>query len=147
MLIACSTILGFRLSDNIRKKIRICEELSNVCDEILLDLNFKVTPVLTLFENCVSSGRYAHLDFLSSEDIQTLSEIKSQLSRDENSELAYFLFHLGKTDLKSQKSLVSAFKDYIVRAKLKYIEEYNKNSKIYITFSVFGSVVFSIILL
>lgn len=147
ILIICSTALGFQLSDNIRKKIKICEELLNVCDDILIDLNFKVTPVLTLFENCIKNKRYDTLYFLSVEDIQNLSEIKSPLSKTENKELAYFLYSLGKTDLKSQINLINSFKEYIAQVKLKYIEEYKKNSKLYITFSLFGSIVFSLILL
>lgn len=147
ILIICSTALGFQLSDNIRKKIKICEELLNVCDDILIDLNFKVTPVLTLFENCIKNKRYDTLNFLSVEDIQSLSEIKSPLSKTENKELAYFLYSLGKTDLKSQINLINSFKEYIAQVKLKYIEEYKKNSKLYITFSLFGSIVFSLILL
>lgn len=118
-----------------------------MCDMLCLDLGYTVTPITQLLNKILLDERLKNLSFISSENIKSSKQVNSCLSGNENTEISQFLYSLGKSDIKSQISLIQGFKEYINSAEAEYNALYNKNSKLYISFGFFGGVVISLILL
>jgi len=133
------------LSENIRNKAVICRELIKLCDNLLLDLSYKITPAKQLLSDALKSPGTRHLTFISSDNISEKKLPSSALSKSENEELCEFLFMLGKSDVSTQKKLIEGFKEYINNSLKAYTEKYRKNSKIYVSFGVLFSALFSLI--
>ena len=140
-----STASGILLCDNSKKRIAICKELSALCDMFLMDLSYKITPVKELLENALCKDNIMHLDFISYDNITQQKEVKSLLSKEENNEISLFLFSLGKSDVNSQKKLISSFKEYINGVMESYSEKHKRNSKLYVTFGFFFGAVICLI--
>ena len=145
ILIISSSAAGFLLCENIRKKVRICRDLIKLCDYLSADLSYRITPAKQLLENALKCDNLNNIDFISCENIEKNLVVISPLSRSENSELSAFLYSLGKTDVSTQKKLISGFKDYISGAMKAYDEKLKRDSKIYISFGFFFGALFSLI--
>ena len=144
ILILSSTGLGLRLSNRIKHKIDICKELVSLCDDLMLDLNYKITPIEGLLEGKLADKN--KLDFINFECVKNRVEINSDLSDEENRELAGFLYSLGKSDVHSQLKLIGSFREFAEYSKNQYIQQYQKNSKVYISLGLFTGIVLSIVL-
>lgn len=112
---------------------------------LLFDLEYRITPAKELLENALCSENTGHLGFISSECLNEKKRIISPLSKSENSEISSFLYSLGKSDVNSQKILISSFKEYINYSLKTYSEKYKKDSKLYVSFGLFFGIVFSLI--
>lgn len=145
ILIFSSTMLGLLLSDSSKKRITVCSELASMCDMLLLDLDYRVTPVTELLKKTLKSETLRHISFISNENVMKKCKISSCLSKAENDELSGFLYALGKSDIKSQKRLISGFKEYIKNSQEIYSEKHRKDSKLYVTFGFFFGIVISLI--
>lgn len=145
ILILSSTGLGLRLSNRVKHRIQICRELVCLCDELMLDLNYKITPVAGLLDEKLTDKK--SLDFIDFECVKSRAEPKSDLSDDENRELGDFLYSLGKSDVNSQLKLIKGFRQYIDYSKNQYISQYQKNSKVYISLGLFSGIVLSLVLI
>lgn len=145
ILIISSTAAGLALCEKLKTKILICRELSSLCDSLLLDLEYRVTPARELLEKLLSSGKATHLSFISSDCLSAKRDILSPLSRSENEEISLFFYSLGKSDISSQKKLILSFREYINKAETAYSEKYKKDSKLYVSFGLFFGIVFSLI--
>ncbi len=144
-MILSSTGLGLRLSDRIKHRIDICRELVSLCDELTLDLNYKITPVMNLLQSKLIEKK--RLDFIDFECVKNKTEIKSDLSIEENCELSEFLYSLGKSDVNSQLKLINGFRQYIEYSKNQYTQQYKRNSKVYISLGLFSGIVLSLVLI
>lgn len=143
-MILSSTSLGLLLSNNLKTKICICSELSKLCDELSVDLNYNVTPVIRLFDEKISNK--SHLKFISTENIKSNALLNSNLSRDENRELSSFLYSLGKSDVTTQLMLINGFKQYIELSKNQYKKQYEKYSKLYLCYGAFFGIALTVVL-
>ena len=145
MLIASSTGAGLFLSNKSRKRMLVCRELISFCDGLLLDLNYRVTPAADLVEKVVFSRNLKQLKTVDREFIIRQKEFVSPLSQSDNEEISAFLFSLGKSDIKTQISLINNFKEYINCRLKEYTDKHNKDSKLYVSFGVFFGLIFSFI--
>ena len=145
VLIISSTAVGMRLSDNLKRKITLCRELLIFCDLLLLDLQYRVTPIRELLCSTLKNERIKHLSFISDDCITENTEIKSILSIRENQELSQFLYSLGKSDVPSQKKLIEGYKEYVNNSLKYYCERHKKDSRIYVSFGLFFGIVFSLL--
>lgn len=144
-MILSSTGLGLRLSNKIKHRIDICKELVSLCDELMLDLNYKITPIASLLQGKLTDKK--SLAFIDFECVKNRAEIRSDLSDEENGELSDFLYSLGKSDVHSQLRLIKGFRQYIEYSKNQYIHEYKRNSKVYISLGLFAGIVVSLVLI
>ena len=145
ILIISSTAAGLTLCERLRTKILICTELTEVCDSLLLDLEYRRTPAKELLNAALNSEKTKHLSFISSDCISVKTAVASPLSKRENEEISGFLYSLGKTDVNSQKRLISSFRDFISLSQKAYTEKYRKDSKLYVSFGLFFGIIFSLI--
>jgi hypothetical protein len=145
ILIISSGITGFLCCENIRNKVKICSELAKLCDFITADLSYRITPAKQLLESGIKGEGFKHLGFVSTDNIERKQTVNSPLSKDENGEISAFLYSLGKTDVSTQKALISDFKEYITNAMKAYDDKLKRNSKIYISFGLFFGALFSLI--
>ena len=113
ILIISATSVGVILCEKSKKKVVICKELMSFCDILLLDLDYKITPAKDLVDKALSSGKMPHIDFISAKNLSDKKQVDSILSKSENFEISQFMFSLGKTDVNTQKKLISGFKEYI----------------------------------
>jgi stage III sporulation protein AB len=100
-------------------------------------LDYKITPAIELVDSALCSENIRFLDFISGENLLSKKEVNSPLSKEENDEISQFLFMLGKSDVVSQKKLITGFKSYINNALEAYKAKYKKDSKIYASFGFF----------
>ena len=145
ILILTSTATGLYFSLNIKNKMDICRDLIKLCDTLLLDLDYKITPAPQLLKNALENSCITSLGFISENSLTKKTQVNSALSKSENEELSNFLFLLGKTDVNSQKKLISGFKEYAKNSLEKYTQKYKKDSKIYVSFGFFFACVLSLI--
>jgi stage III sporulation protein AB len=123
----------------------ICRDLIKLCDTLLLDLDYKITPAPQLLKNVLENSCITSLGFISENSLTKKTQVNSALSKSENEELSNFLFLLGKTDVNSQKKLISGYKEYAKNSLEKYTQKYKKDSKIYVSFGFFFACVLSLI--
>ncbi len=145
ILILTSTATGLYFSLNIKNKMDICRDLIKLCDTLLLDLDYKITPAPQLLKNVLENSCITSLGFISENSLTKKTQVNSALSKSENEELSNFLFLLGKTDVNSQKKLISGYKEYAKNSLEKYTQKYKKDSKIYVSFGFFFACVLSLI--
>lgn len=145
ILIISATSVGVILCEKSKKKVVICKELMSFCDILLLDLDYKITPAKDLVDKALSSGKMPHIDFISVKNLSDKKQVDSILSKSENFEISQFMFSLGKTDVNTQKKLISGFKEYINNSLNYYSERHKKDSKLYVSFGLFFGIVFSLI--
>ena len=145
ILILSSTGTGLFFSAEVKKKIMICKDLIRFCDIILVDFNYKITPAVELINSALNSEEIKHLGFISEDNVIRKKEVASVLSRSENEELSRFLYLLGKSDVKSQKQLVTGFKKYVVKMLEAYNEKFRKEAKIYGTFGFFFACILTLV--
>lgn len=142
-----STMLGYLLSDNSKKKVKICEELILLCDLLSAEIAFLKTPAVELLESALSSGEMSSLGFISPDCVKRRSVLKSPLSNEENERLSQLLFSLGKSDSDSQKKLISGFCEYIKVCAEKYRASHSKNSRLYVSFGFFFGALVSLLII
>ena len=147
VLILSTTALGLLSSEQSRRRVTVCRELVVFCEMLSLDIGFRATPVTQLADRLLRQPQLQHLDFLSLNHIKSRLPVPSCLSREENEELARFLFSLGKSDTKSQLALIASFRDYIEKAEEKYTEKHHRDAKLYVTFGFFTGTVISLMML
>ncbi|MBR3737748.1 MAG: hypothetical protein IKN26_03320 [Eubacterium sp.] len=145
ILIISTTGLGIYLSGKSKQKIIICRDLISLCDGLLLDLNYKITPAGELIESIVESRKLESLKFIGKNCLIRQKKIDSPLSDSDNKEVSSFLFMFGKSDVETQKKLVSNFRENINLSLKKYTDKHSKDSKLYITFGLFSGLIVSII--
>ncbi len=143
MLIASTSLAGLIRSSEMKRRITICDELIMLCDMLSLDIKYKKCTVYETLDKCALSS----LSFINSEFVKRERAVISPLSREENEALSRLLFSLGKSDAKSQLSMLESFKEYIKISREKYSNYYSRNSKICISFGVFSGLVTAVILL
>lgn len=143
-MIASSTGLGFHFFRVQKERVEICDELCALCDGLLIDLGYSVTPIKILVNNLCS--QYMHISFINEDFIENKSFVATRLNNTENEEISRFLYSLGKSDLQSQKNIVAGFKEYITQSKNKYKKEHDKNGKMYICFCSFSGIILSLVL-
>ena len=141
-----TTMTGFLLSKKLEKRVKICFQLSSLCDALLYDMSYRATPVCTLLQTLIKSESFAELSFISDENIKHEKEIVSCLKSAENKELSRFLYSLGKSDIINQKRLIEGFKTYILHSLDYYEQAKTKNTKLYITFGAFFGIVSALII-
>ncbi len=146
-LIISSTALGLLLSEKSKDRLIISRELLHLCDMIIIDLGFSVTPATKLLQKLLSDSSLRHLSFITEENIKKRLPVCSVLSASENEQISEFVYMLGKSDVKAQTKLVLSFKEYMKKTEEKYSEKYKKESKLYITFGFFSGVLVSLIFL
>lgn len=138
-----TTAIGFLFSQRARTRVEICTELLQLCDLLILDVSFINTPLTEL----INGFSFKYLDFLTIDNIVKKRCIKSPLTSDENREISTFLYSLGKSGPESQKTLIKGFKEYVNHLMSKYTAEYEKNSKLYLSFGFFSGALISLVLI
>lgn len=138
--------LGIGLCINLSQKKRICTQLVVLCDLILSDLNFRMTSAPELIVKLLKDNRLTALKFIDENSVKSRKKIKSSLDRCENEEISHFLFEFGKSDILTQKNLVSNFRDFMKNSEVKYSEFYKKNSKLYVALSLSVALMLTIVI-
>ncbi len=133
------------MCDKSKKRVMICKELVSFCECLLIDLEYRVTPAKELIDSALLNKNLRHIKFISSENIIEKKRLNSILSETDNDEISNFIYSLGKTDLNSQKRLISNFKDYINNSMNEYSAKHKRDSKLYVSFGLFFGIVFSLI--
>jgi stage III sporulation protein AB len=146
-LIISTTSLGYHFSNDLKQKILVCRQLSVMCDLLLIDLGYTVTPIYQLLDKVLNDERLNKLNFISFDNVKKYKNVESCLAYSDNQELSNFLYSLGKSDVKSQINLITGFKEYINIREADYNTQYSKNSKLYLSFGFFGGVVISLVLI
>ena len=133
------------MCDKSKKKVIICKELVKLCDCLILDFDYRITPIVELLNSALLNDNLKHLDFITTENLTRKTQVNSVLSEEENNEISQFVYSLGKSDLSAQKKLVLNFKEYIKNSMNEYSERYKRDSKLYVSFGLFFGIVFSLI--
>ena len=145
ILITASLAAGIYFCDKSKKRVILCRELISFCDSLLIDLDYKVTPAKELVEKALLSENVKNLSFISADNLLGDKAVVSPLSKNDNTEISQFLYSFGKTDLNTQKKLISGFKEYIKNSMNEYSQKHKRDSKLYLSFSLFFGIVFSLI--
>lgn len=139
-MIASSTLTGLGCSKRIKDRIKVCDEIINFCDSVMIDLNYTITPIKQIVKK-------SSISFFDEGNIEEKNRIDTILTRQENEEISKFLFSLGKTDLKSQIKLIESFKSRMIITKQKYKNQLDSKSKIYTSLGVCFGLVLALILI
>ena len=124
----------------------VCEELERLCDLIAADLDYRLTPTVTLLQELLLREDLRHLHFITTDCVMHFRVLSSVLSTEENRALSHYLFSLGKSDVKSQQRLTQHFKAYICQFKAEYREKYCKDARIYPACGFFFGITVSLLL-
>ena len=127
----------------VKRKAETASELIMFCDMLMLDIEFRNTPLTELLK----SFDFRYLDFLKIENIKNKEYISLPFNSNENEKLSSFLYQLGKTDIKGQLSIIKGFKEYSDIIYKKYSSQYEKSSKLYVSFGFFGGVIISLMII
>lgn len=146
ILVLCSTMMGMHFAEKSKEKLIVCNQLIHLCDLLIIDFGYTLTPSTLLIEKLLCDDSLNYLTFISKENVRSHKSINSCLTESENAKISDFLYSLGKTDVKGQIKLVESFKEYILICRNKYLESYNKNHKLYFSFGFFGGLALSLIL-
>lgn len=146
-IVLSTTGLGISISKKAADRVTVCGELIFLCELIIVDLSYKVTPATALITNLLNDDRMKHLDFIKTDAVIDKSKIESVLCDKDNREISDFLYSFGKSDRENQIKLVNAFKNYITESEKKYKDVYSRNSNLYKAFGFFGGVAIAVILL
>lgn len=141
-IIISTTSVGIILSNNLKRKYIICKELESMCDSMIIDLSYKVTPIKELLE--ASSVKYDCLNFISIDNLSCKGKVDSCLNNVENQEISDFLYSLGKSNSTTQIRIIEGFKGYIHSCADKYENMFKRNNKLYISFGLFGGIILSL---
>lgn len=140
MIVLATSSLGFYFVKLQKERIVVCNDLIGLCDELLIQLSFSMKPIKDIILS-------SNLDYLSVDNISSISIIATPLSYQENEKISHFLYQLGKSDAKSQTKTVNSFKDYLLQVRGKYVEKSNSKSKVYISFGVCSGIILSLALI
>ena len=146
ILVLCSTMAGVLFADRSKQKITVCNQLVHFCDLLVVDFGYSLTPTVLLVDNLLKNESLQSLDFITQEHIKSKTTVNSCLNDNENEKISEFLYSLGKTDIKGQIKLVESFKKYMQICGDNYLQSYNKNHKLYLSFGFFGGLAVSLIL-
>lgn len=127
----------------VKRKAETANELIMFCDMLMLDIEFRNTPLTELLK----SFDFRYLDFLKIENIKNKGYISLPFNSNENEKLSSFLYQLGKTDVSGQLSLIKGFKEYSDIIYKKYSSQHEKSSKLYISFGFFGGIIISLMII
>lgn len=132
-------------SYSLKNKCDICGELIRLCDDLTVDLNYKITPINDLLTSLLIDNK--KLSFIDLDCVKENRILNSPLKREENKEISSFIYSLGKSDVKSQIKIINGFKLYLSKCEERYLEDYNKHKKLYTSLGVFIGLTISIILI
>lgn len=118
-----------------KKKFDICAELISFSNELLIDLEYAVTPLPNLLQKCIKNHKL--LFFISTDNLLKKESADSILNDEENEAISTFIYSLGKSDINSQIKLINGFIEYISFIQKKYLNDYEKYKKINLSFSLF----------
>lgn len=139
-------MLGIHYSNRLKQQEKICEQLINLCDLLLIDISTAKTPVVILLNRLLKREEFACLNFMSEENVKNKLKVSSVLSNADNSAVSDFLYSLGKYSASAQISAVNSFKQYIELSKSNYRDSYNSKSKVYISFGFSAGIIMSLVL-
>lgn len=137
---------GLHSSDSLRQRYKICSELKTLCDMMIVDLGYSVTPAVLMLDNFLSDSRFKHLNFFDSNCIKRLTSLESPLTDEDSKQLSSFLYSLGKSDVKGQIKLIDNFRNIMESKEEYYKQEYTKKSKLNMTFSFCAAAVFALVI-
>lgn len=137
---------GLHSSDLMRQRYKICSELKTLCDMMIVDLGYSVTPAVLMLDNFLSDSRFKHLNFFDSNCIKRLISLESPLTDEDSKRLSSFLYSLGKSDVKGQIKLIDNFRNIMESKEEYYKQEYTKKSKLNMTFSFCAAAVFALVI-
>lgn len=137
ILIAATTTYGINLSLDDKKKYQFCDDFSLMCDELLRDLKYMVTPAKSLLYNSINRNVR----------LAKYCDNNLPLNDDENGVISLFLNDFGKCDIDTQISKISSIKEYTIELKDKYYRKYLSSNKIYITFGFFSGSILTLIMI
>lgn len=144
-IIISTTSVGIILSNNLKRKCVTCRELEAMCESMIIDLSYKVTPIKELLNS--SSAGYKSLNFINVDNLSSKYMVDSCLNTVENKELSDFLYSLGKSNSATQIKLIEGFKSYINSCAQRYESLFKRRNKIYISFGLFGGIMLSLMLI
>lgn len=139
-----STGAGIAITSIQRKKYDISCDIIRLCDELILDLEYRVTPINILLKRCLENKQ--NLAFISSNVLTENTTIKSVLNSSENAIISSFLCQLGKSDVATQIKLIRGFKEEFNQVKSKYFEQYNRYKKVNLSFGIFVGITICILI-
>ena len=144
MVTVSCTAAGLHSSDLLRQRYKICAELKTMCDMMIVDLGYSVTPAVLMLDSLLSDNRFKHLGFIDSNCIKRMTSLDSPLSDEDSKRLSSFLYSLGKSDIKGQIKLIENFRNIMAGKEEYYKQEYIKKSKLNMTFSFCAAAVFAL---
>lgn len=139
-------LVGLTLCADIKRKIKICNQLIKLCEMLLVEFSFRQPPIIEAVKNIIKRCSLDSISFIDDEYFYSVKVTDTPLSKDENNELAIFIHSLGKSDLKSQVNIVNSFCEYIKEVKTKYSDMYASKSKVYLAMGFSLGLVLSLIL-
>ena len=145
VLIVSSTGLGYHYSIQNKRKYLIFNDLCTFCDTLALDIEYSATPVKILVENSLNNLK--NISFISLDNLIENMAVNSFLTHAENDKISSFFYSLGKSDVSSQIKLIMGFKEYSNICKNKYLDQYQKYNKLYLSFGFFSGVIISLVLI
>lgn len=143
MTISC-VAAGLHSSDLLRQRFKICSELKSLCDMMIVDLGYSVTPAVLMLDSLLNDTRFKHLGFIDSGCIKRMTSLDSPLNDEDSKRLSSFLYSLGKSDIKGQIKLIENFRNIMAEKEEYYKHEYTKKSKLNMTFSFCAAAVFAL---
>ncbi|MGN0531980.1 MAG: hypothetical protein ACI4IN_04195 [Eubacterium sp.] len=143
-LLLTGLALGSYFSNRIKQKIAICDDLIKLCDQLSVDMRYKQSSIIPFVLSYIDG---TSIGFISKENFYSNTPTASILTIKENEQIGDFIYSLGKTDSKSQISIIEAFRQYMDSIKRGYCDAYNSKSKVYITFGICGGLMLSLLLI
>lgn len=162
LIISVAIKIGLSINEKQKRRILALEEIIDMLKTFKIRFEYEQTTVLRLLEELSNNDKMFIKDFAST----CLHEIKkgncfnnawrialndlydlSGLSRDTLDKLKDFASNLGKTALEGQLSLIEFYIAEFKKILNIETEKMSKNSKINLSCSIFGGLIFVIILL
>lgn len=131
------------MTENIKRKIKICNELLSLTNYILPEIKLKQTSAFDLF----ASRKFEELDYIVQDMLFSEQSAKTPLSNDENKMIGSFFYSLGKYDVDNQIKQIEVFREYISASRRKYEEMYKSKAKIYLSLGFSFGIIISLALI
>ncbi len=131
------------MTENIKRKIKICNELLSLTNYILPEIKLKQTSAFDLF----TSRKFEELDYIGQDMLFSEQSAKTPLSNDENKMIGSFFYSLGKYDVDNQIKQIEVFREYIYASRRKYEEMYKSKAKIYLSLGFSFGIIISLALI
>ena len=123
-VITCVKIASIKAS-KIKSELKFYDSLVIACDSLIAGLSYSKATLKEILNVDYPSESFRVLikNFLNEEKI----EILENLTEDENLKVNSFLYSLGKSDAKTQKSTVLSYKNDFLRKREEMKKKYDKN--------------------